>query len=78
MRSECLEVKRGTKHMEEVKVSVVVSIYNAEKYLRQCIDSIVGQSFRDIQIILVDDGSTDGSGTVCDEYAEVDIPMGST
>ena len=44
-----------------IKVSIVVPIYNVEKYLRQCLDSIVGQTLRDIEIICVNDGSTDSS-----------------
>lgn len=51
-----------------VKVSVIVPIYNAEKYLRQCIDSVVNQTLKDIEIILIDDGSTDGSAEICKEY----------
>lgn len=53
-------------------LSVVVPIYNAEKYLKECIDSIINQTFRDFEIILVDDGSEDNSGTICDEYAARD------
>lgn len=51
------------------KVSVIVPVYNAEKYLRACLDSIVGQTLADIQIILVNDGSKDASGGICLEYA---------
>lgn len=50
-------------------LSIVVPIYNAEKYLRQCIDSIVHQTYQDKEIILVDDGSKDSSGKICEEYA---------
>lgn len=58
--------------MEEPKISVVVPVYNGEKYLGECINSILGQSFRDFELILLDDGSPDGSGTICDSYAEKD------
>lgn len=53
-------------------VSVVVPIYNVEKYLRECVDSIINQTHRDLQIILVDDGSPDNCGAICDEYAKAD------
>ena len=55
-----------------IRVSVVVPVYNREKYLRQCVDSIVAQTLREIEIILVDDGSTDGSPAICDDYAAKD------
>lgn len=51
------------------KVSVIIPIYNVEKYLRQCLDSVIAQDFTDWEMILVDDGSTDGSGIIADEYA---------
>ena len=51
-----------------VKVSVIVPIYNAEKYLEQCLDSIVNQTLKEIEIILIDDGSTDGSAEICKKY----------
>ena len=53
-------------------VSVSVPVYNAEKYLRQCIDSLVNQTLHDVEFILVDDGSTDSSGGICEEYAARD------
>lgn len=51
-------------------ISVIVPVYNTEKYLRKCIDSIIEQTYKEIDVILIDDGSTDSSGTICDEYAE--------
>ena len=57
--------------MEDL-VSVIVPVYNSEKYLGECVDSIVNQSYRNLEIILVDDGSTDTSGAICDRYAQND------
>ena len=54
------------------KLSVIVPVHNTEKYLRECIDSILAQTFTDFELILVDDGSTDGSGAICDEYVAKD------
>ena len=54
------------------KISVVVPIYNSEKYLCNCIDSILCQSFDDFELILVDDGSTDSSASICDNYEKLD------
>ncbi len=54
------------------QVSIIVPIYNTEKYLRRCVDSIINQTCKNLQIILVDDGSTDNSGAICDEYARKD------
>ncbi len=51
-----------------MKFSIVIPIYNVEKYIRECLDSIVIQLKEDIEIILVDDGSTDKSGDICEEY----------
>ena len=58
--------------MQQPEVSVIVPVYNAEKYLRKCVDSLLAQTFRYFEVILVDDGSPDRSGAICDEYAEKD------
>lgn len=52
--------------------SVIVPVYNVEKYLRKCVDSILSQSFMDFEVILIDDGSPDNCPTICDEYAKRD------
>ena len=54
------------------KISVIVPVYKAEQYLHRCVDSILSQSFADFELILVDDGSPDNSGLICDEYASKD------
>ena len=54
------------------KISVIVPVYNVEKYLRRCIDSILSQTFSDFELLLIDDGSKDKSGEICDEYAAKD------
>ena len=53
-------------------VSIIVPVYNAEATLRRCVDSILTQQYTDFELLLVDDGSTDASGVICDEYAAQD------
>lgn len=53
-------------------ISVIVPVYNTEKYLKRCVDSILAQTFADLELILIDDGSTDRSGSICDQYAVSD------
>ena len=53
-------------------ISIIVPVYNVEPYLRRCVDSILAQTFTDFELILVDDGSPDNCGAICDEYAEKD------
>lgn len=54
------------------KISVIVPVYKAEKYLHRCVDSILGQTFSDFEVLLIDDGSPDRSGEICDGYAKKD------
>lgn len=58
--------------MEQPKVSVVIPIYNVEKYLDRCVESVVNQTYKNIEIILVDDGSTDSCPAMCEEWAKKD------
>lgn len=58
--------------MKNEKISVIVPVYKVEPYLRKCLDSIINQTYRNLEIILVDDGSPDNCGRICDEYAERD------
>ena len=54
------------------KISVIIPVYMAENYLRPCIDSVLAQSYENFELLLIDDGSTDSSGAICDEYAKTD------
>ena len=58
--------------MQKPKLSVIVSIYNIENYVAKAIESICNQTYQNLEIILVDDGATDCSGKICDEYAKKD------
>lgn len=62
---------RGS-HLNEPLVSVIIPVYNAEEYLRRCVRSVLDQTMKELELILVDDGSTDGSGLICDEMAKTD------
>lgn len=55
-----------------MKISVIIPVYNVERYLKRCIESVINQSLREIEVILINDGSTDTSGNICDEYATKD------
>lgn len=58
--------------MKQSLVSIVIPVYNVEPYLRECLDSVVGQSYKNLEILIVDDASTDGSYDICREYAKND------
>ena len=53
-------------------ISVIVPVYNIEPYLPKCLDSIIAQTYTDLEILIIDDGSTDRCGAICDSYAERD------
>ena len=55
----------------EPLISVIVPVYNVENYLEKCVDSIIAQTYKNIEVILVDDGSTDKSATICDKYSQI-------
>ena len=55
-----------------MKISVIVPVYNLENYIRQCLESVLNQTYRDLELIVVDDGSQDGSVPVCREIAAAD------
>ena len=67
MNNSKLDIKKGN-----IKLSIVVPVYNVEPYIKRCLDSIISQTYENLEIILVDDGSTDKSGEICDEYALID------
>lgn len=58
--------------MEKIKISIIISVYNVVDYLADCLNSVLNQTFRDIEVLLIDDGSTDGSSELCDRFANID------
>lgn len=64
--------------MENIKLSFIVPVYNVAPYLRKCVDSLLAQDYDDYEIILVDDGSSDESGVICDEYAASSLSAAGT
>ena len=58
--------------MKHFKISIIVPVYNLEKYLKRCVDSLISQKFENLEILLIDDGSTDQSGSICEEYTRKD------
>lgn len=76
VHEEQLTVEKETEEQEELVdcglVSVIVPVYNVEKYLSECIQSILDQSYPYFELLLIDDGSTDGSPAICDEFAQMD------
>lgn len=59
--------------MKQPQISIIVPIYNVEQYLQSCLDSIIAQTYKDWELLLIDDGSLDKSGAICDEYAKKDV-----
>ena len=57
---------------KEIKISVIIPVYNTEKHLHKAVDSVLNQSLKQLEIFLVDDGSTDSSALICDEYQKID------
>ena len=68
----CQKRKFNFKSIHAEKISVIIPIYNISKYVDRCISSVCDQTYANLEIILIDDGSTDNSGEICDRYAELD------
>lgn len=64
------------KKLEQPLISIIVPVYKVEKYLKRCVDSILTQTYQNMEVILVDDGSPDNCGAICDRYKETDNRVG--
>ena len=58
--------------MDQIKVSVIIPVYNVEPYIVEALESVIHQTYENLEILVIDDGSTDGSGVICDNYAGKD------
>jgi glycosyltransferase involved in cell wall biosynthesis len=67
-----LKLAKNNWRGDQMSISIIIPVYNAEKFLSKCLDSVKNQTYQDLEIILVNDGSTDRSGLICDEYAQKD------
>lgn len=72
IQSNSMIINDNKSNQKDELISIIVPVYNVENYLRKCVDSIICQTYKRIEIILVDDGSTDSSGAICDNYLERD------
>lgn len=74
MQTDRLVERRKKLDVAAPLISVIVPIYNVERYVRKCLDSLKGQTLKQIEVICIDDGSTDGSGKIADEYVSEEWP----
>ena len=58
--------------MDREQISIIIPVYNVKDYLTECLESVIHQTYRSLEIIIVDDGSTDGSSIICDKYEQLD------
>ena len=72
LESKIKKLNNNKETITEVKVSVIIPLYNVENYLKQCLDSVVNQTLKEIEIICINDGSTDNSKQILEDYARKD------